>query len=137
MVLAAVAEGVELSRRKTKLLGRREGKPGRRELKEKELPKHLVQALAEAKMKEWSGWSHYDTVEILKPSAVKTLPRYVQAVPTRFVTTDKNEALRTPENKLPVLLNARLVVLGNLERDTNFRRDAPTGSLLAQHMVLA
>ena len=134
LALAAVADGVELSKKQTKLLGRRHRKPGRRELKEKDLPKHLRDALAQAKMKEWTGWCHYDTVEILK---VQALPRYAQAVPTRFVITDKNEALRTPENPLPVLFKARLVVLGNLERDANFRRDAPTGSLLAQHMVLA
>ena len=78
------------------------------------MPTHLRDALAQAKMKEWTGWCHYDTVEILKTSEVQTLPRYVQAVPTRFVITDKNETLRTPENPLPVL-----------------------GSLLAQHMALA
>ncbi len=43
---AAVADGVELSKEQTKLLGRRQGKPGRRELKEKDLPKHLRDALA-------------------------------------------------------------------------------------------
>ncbi len=76
-------------------------------------------------------------MEILKPSQVKSSQWYAQVVPTRFVITDKNEAPRTSENKLPVLLKARLVVLGNLERDANFRRDAPTGSVLAQHMALA
>ncbi len=65
------------------------------------------------------------------------MPRHAQAVPTRFVITDKNEAPRKPEKTLPVLLKARLVVLGNLKRDANTRRDAPTGSLLAQHMALA
>ncbi len=70
-------------------------------------------------------------------SHIKRLPRYVQAVPTRFVITNKNQALRTPEKTLPVLSKAWLVVFGNSERDANFRRNAPTGSLLAQHMVLA
>ncbi len=79
--LAAVADGIELSKKQTKLLGRREGKPERRELKEKDLPKHLRGVLAQAKMKEWNGWCHYDTVEILKPSEVQALPRYAQAVP--------------------------------------------------------
>ena len=65
------------------------------------------------------------------------MPKYVRAIPTRFVITDKNEALRTKESNLPMLLKARLVVLGNFEKDSTFRRDAPTASLLAQHMVLA
>ncbi len=45
-------------------------------------------------------------MEMLKQSEVQTLPRYVQAVLTRFVITDKNETLRTPENPLLVLLKA-------------------------------
>ena len=51
VVLAAVADGAELSKKQTKLLGRRQGKPGRRELKEMDMPKHLRAALAQAKMK--------------------------------------------------------------------------------------
>ncbi len=46
LALAAVADGNELSKKRTKLLGRRQGTPGRRELKEKDLPKHLRDALA-------------------------------------------------------------------------------------------
>ena len=76
-------------------------------------------------------------MEILLLNEVRQLPRYVQALPTQFVQTGKNEGMRTADNDLPVVPKARLVVLGNLERDANSRRDAPTGSLLAQHMALA
>eukprot|EP00959_Pyramimonas_sp_CCMP1952_P225417 4714294-Pyramimonas_sp.AAC.1 len=65
---------------------------------------------------------------------VREGPRHAQAVRTRFALTDKNDAMRTDENNLPVKLKARLVVLGNLEKDSNYWRDAPTGSLLAQPM---
>ena len=51
--------------------------------------------------------------------------------------SDKNETLRSQERPLPMDIKARLVVLGNLENDPNFRWDAPTGSLLAQHVVLS
>ena len=61
---------------------------------------------------------------MIPPEKVKELPRYAQAVPTRFVLTDKHEALRTRENPLPAKVKARLVVLGNLEKDANIRRDA-------------
>ncbi len=111
MVLAAIAEGVQLNKPDTKLLGRRQGTPGRREPKKKELAEHLVEELAAVKLEEWTGWCHYDTVEVLMPGMVKTRPRRAQAAPMRCVITDKNEALRTPENKLPVLLKARLEVL--------------------------
>ena len=126
-----------VSERGGKLHAKAKAKAGRRELKERELPKYLMPKLAQAKLKEWAGWTHYESVEILPPKEVHRLPRYVQAVPTRFVVTDRNETLRTKTNQLPVDLKARLVVLGNLEKDVTFRRDAPTGSLLAQQLVMA
>ena len=120
-----------------KALGKKLGKPGRREVKERDLKPELLEDLERAKAKEWAAWMQYKSVDILPPKAVQGLPRYVQAVPLRFVITDRNDAQRTAERPLPVDLKARLVVLGNLERDAVFRRDAPTASLLAQHLVFA
>jgi hypothetical protein len=103
-------------------VGKRQGKPGRKELREKDLDPQLVPA---AKAKEWTGgWQHYSAVEVIPPKAAAKL-QHVRPVPTRFVLTDRNEALRTEANPLPVDLKARLVVLGNLEKDATFRRDAP------------
>lgn len=56
----------------------------------------------------------------------------------RFVLTDKNASLRTPETPLPLKASARIVVpgyrdLANLQNE--LRRDAPTGSRLAQHVL--
>ncbi|CAK0906672.1 unnamed protein product [Prorocentrum cordatum] len=104
MAYAAKAEGMPVSKTLEKQLGRRKGKPGRRELRERDIPKHLKEALDEAKKKEWSSWLFYDTVEIL----------------------NAKQAMRTDENNLPVKLKARLVVLGNLEKDSDY----PRGSLL-------
>ena len=89
----------------------------------------------EAKAKEWAGWMKYQAVEVIPPKEARNLSRAVQKVPTRFVLTDKNEKLRVEGQNLPVQAKARLVVLGNLEKDANMRRDAPTGSLLAQHVA--
>ena len=57
LALAALADGAKVSKRQDKLLERRVGKPGRSELRERDLPGHLKGALAEAKIKEWSGWA--------------------------------------------------------------------------------
>ena len=58
----------------------------------------------------------------------------------RFVLTDKHEGLRTPSNDLSVKVNARLVVPG-FKDHTNLmgklRRDAPTGSRIAQHLLFS
>ena len=56
----------------------------------------------------------------------------------RFVLTDKADGLRTETNNLEKRPSARLVVPGfrdtaNLEG--KLRRDAPTGSRLAQHLL--
>ncbi|CAK0836068.1 unnamed protein product [Prorocentrum cordatum] len=123
MARAAKAEGTPVSKTLEKQLGKN--------------PKRLKGALDETKKKKSNKWCHCDAVEILTAKQVRELPRHVQAVPARFALTDNSEAMRADENKPPVKLKARLVVLGNLEKDSNYRRDAPTGSLLAQHMAVA
>ncbi|CAK0867859.1 unnamed protein product, partial [Prorocentrum cordatum] len=134
---AAKAEGMSVSKILEKQLGQRKGKPGRRVLEERGVPKHLEEALDEAKLKEWSSLRHHITVELLSAKLVLELPRHAQVIPTRFAFMDKNEATRTDASNLPVKLKATLVALGNLEKGSNYRRDASTGSLLAQHVALA
>ena len=56
----------------------------------------------------------------------------------RFVCTDKHDGLRTATNPLPIKPSSRLVVPGFRDRtnlEGNLRRDAPTGSRLAQHIL--
>ena len=58
----------------------------------------------------------------------------------RWVLTDKNKALRTPTNPLPEKPNARLIVPGYKDIENlkgELRRDSPTGSRLAQYLLLA
>ena len=50
--------GGKLSAAAKKSLGKRQGKPGRLEIKEKDLPKYLTEKLAHAKLKEWTSWAH-------------------------------------------------------------------------------
>lgn len=56
----------------------------------------------------------------------------------RFVLTDKHDGVRTASHPLPVKASARLVVPGYQDRanlEGQLRRDAPTGSRLAQHVL--
>lgn len=58
----------------------------------------------------------------------------------RFVCTDKHDGLRTSSNPLPVKASSRLVVPGFKDRtnlEGNLRRDAPTGSRFAQHVLFS
>ena len=92
------------------------------------------QAYRDAMGKEWDGWIALKAVDIIPASEASKIPQH-QQIPTRFVLTDKNEGLRTPENPdLAILPQARLVILGNLERDLwKVRTDAPTISELGTH----
>jgi hypothetical protein len=56
----------------------------------------------------------------------------------RFVCTDKNDGLRSASHPLPVKPSARMVVPGFKDRanlEGQLRRDAPTGSRYAQHLL--
>ena len=56
----------------------------------------------------------------------------------RFVLTDKHDGLRTASHPLPIKPSSRLVVPGLEDRshlEGKLRRDAPTGSRLAQHFL--
>ena len=56
----------------------------------------------------------------------------------RFVLTDKHDGVRTASHPLPIKASARIVVPGFRDRanlEGNLRKDAPTGSRLAQHFL--
>ena len=56
----------------------------------------------------------------------------------RFVYTDKNDALSTDENRLPIRASARLVVPGYKDVTAlELRKDAPTASRTAQHLLFS
>ena len=106
------------------------------ELSFKLMDPETQQAYRDAMMKEWEGWMSLNAVEVVSAEEASKVPRH-QIIPTRFVLTDKNEGARTPQNPdLAILPKARLVILGNLERDLwRVRTDAPTISELAPHLV--
>ena len=86
-------------------------------------------------------------MQVLSPSASKAVYQSLERrleieriLQPRFVLTDKNTSLRTESSPLPVKANARLVVPGfkhvqNLRGE--LRRDAFTGSRIAQHVLLS
>ena len=99
----------------------------------------------EAAQKGWQVYLDNEAVEVLTPQQSADVRRDLaqrgelgKIMRPRFVLTDKADGLRTEENNLEVRPSARLVVPGfkdvyNLEG--KLRRDAPTGSRLAQHLL--
>ncbi|CAK9007904.1 unnamed protein product [Durusdinium trenchii] len=97
-----------------------------------------------AAAKGWSVWTDNDAVEILPDEEAARIRTRLKAegqshrilVP-RFVYVDKNDGLRTQQNQLPLLANARLVVPGYADVEAyGIRCDAPTASRTSQHLLL-
>ena len=95
-----------------------------------------------------AGWKVYidnDAIEVLDRPTSDKIRRELAAkgqldsiLRPRFVMTDKNDGLRTETHQLLLKASARLVVPGfkdgaNLQN--KIRRDAPTGSRIAQHLL--
>ena len=58
----------------------------------------------------------------------------------RFVLTDKHDGLRTESHPLPILASSRLVMPGFKDRSNlggRLRREAPTGSRMARHILFS
>ena len=99
----------------------------------------------EAAVDQWSKWTGNEAVEILGPEESQAVYQELQrrgeldrVLKPRFVLTDKNASHRTEDNPLPLKANARIVVpgfkdLANLQGE--LRKDAPTASRIAQHVV--
>ena len=85
--------------------------------------------------KEWSAWLRHQAVTVVTPEQAAKVDRNL-IIGSRFVFTDKNEILRADQPDLDLAAKARLVVRGFEENELGkFRRDAPTGSQLAQHLI--
>ena len=97
--------------------------------------------------KGWQAYLDNEAVEVLTPQQSADVRRDLaqrgelrKIMRPRFVFTDKADGLRTAERDLEKRPSARLVVPGfrdvaNLEG--KLRRDAPTGSRLAQHLLFS
>ena len=101
----------------------------------------------ESALDQWSKWTDSDAIEVLSFDKSKRVLQDLQrrdemsrVLQPRFALTDKNASLRTSGNEVPFKACSRLVVPGfkdyaNLAGE--LRRDAPTGSRIAQHTLLS
>ena len=102
----------------------------------------------EAAGEQWDKWMENGALKILSLDESRAVLQddlerrgeLARVLTPRFALTDKNSAHRTPTNQLPLKASARIVVPGfrdleNLRRQ--LRRDAPTGSRQAQHVLFS
>ena len=95
-----------------------------------------------------TGWKAYvdnEAIKVLSMQESQAVRRDLgrrkeldRIMTPRFVMTDKHDGLRTASLPLPIKPSSRLVVPGYKDRSNlegNLRRDAPTGSRLAQHFL--
>ena len=100
---------------------------------------------AEAALTGWKAYTDNSAVEILSLKQSAEVRRDLarrgeldRIMHPRFVLTDKHDGMRTASHPLPIKASARLVVPGYQDRanlEGQLRRDAPTGSRLAQHFL--
>ena len=98
-----------------------------------------------AAKEQWEKWIENSAIEVLSLSesqaVLKELERkgeLERVLRPRFVLTDKNAVHRTESCSLPLKASARLVVPGFRDLENlrgELRRDAPTGSRQAQHVL--
>ena len=85
---------------------------------------------------EWRKWVKYGAARVVPPEEAKTVDRK-DVITSRVVNTDKNERPRMLDPSLPLLPKARMCARGFQESTLGqFRRDAPTASQIAQHLIL-
>ena len=99
----------------------------------------------DAAMKAWQIWPDNRAVEILSLEESEKIRNRLardgenhKTLTPRYVFTDKTEPRRTENHPLPLRARARIVVPGfkNLLAYT-LRKDAPTGSRVRKHVLLA
>ena len=99
----------------------------------------------EAAADQWQKWLENEAIKVLTPAESAAARQELQRkgeseriLTPKFVLTDKNQPLRTPDNPLPLRANARLIVQGfrdlaNLRGE--LRKDSPTASRIAQWLL--
>jgi hypothetical protein len=102
-------------------------------------------AFREAAVDQWQKWIENQAVRVLSLQQSRAVYQELERkgelnriLQQRFVLTDKNASHRTPTCPLPLKAFARIVVPGYLDLANlrnEFRRDAPPGSRLAQHLL--
>ena len=99
----------------------------------------------EAAVKGWMAYIDNEAIEVLSMEESRRVRAELarkseldRILVPRFVCTDKNDGLRSSSSNLPVRHSARMVVPGFKDRanlEGSLRRDAPTGSRIAQHLL--
>lgn len=113
-------------------------KKSRKEIQLKDLDsvtRRLFEGDDGSDQKEWNAWLQKDACEVLSLEESKRVLREKpqNTIPTRWVRTNKNDM--KPDE--PFFAKSRLVVQGFKDRSLGqYRRDAPTGSALAESLVL-
>ena len=121
------------------------GAGNHKEMRWSQMDEPTRQQFRVAAEEQWQKWTENGAVEVLNLHQSRAVFQELErkgeldrVLKPRFVLTDKNASLRTPETPLPLKASARIVVpgyrdLANLQNE--LRRDAPTGSRLAQHVL--
>ena len=117
----------------------------RKEYKWHEMNDHQKKLFAEAADTGWKVWVDNDAVSVLsKQEAAEVRERLRRSgegskiLQPRFVFTDKNDGLRTPDCPMEIRPSARLVVPGYQDVSAyTIRKDAPTASRVMQHVLFA
>ena len=102
----------------------------------------------EAAGEQWDKWMANGALKILSLDESRAVLQddlerrgeLARVLTPRFALTDKNSAHRTPTNQLPLKASARIVVPGFRDLENlrgQLRRDAPTGSRQAQHVLFS
>ena len=113
-----------------------------RELKWDEIAPEDHEEFRKAVEKEWDSWLKYKCVCVLEPEASREVLRTSdrrRILGSDMKLKDKNAALRTPENRLPLKAKARLCVQGQHDPDAKLgtvKTDAPTVQRSGFHAFL-
>lgn len=126
-------------------LAQQTGAGNHREMRWKHMDEETRQEFRAATDDQWSKWVDSNAIEVLNlqdgRAAYQDLERKGELdriLKPRLVMTDENASLRTPTCPLPLKASSRIVIpgykdLANLQGE--LRRDAPTGSRLAQRLL--
>ena len=123
------------------------GDSGHREMRWGAMNEETRAEFRKAAGEQWEKWLENGAIEVLSLAKSRSVLQELErkgeldrVLRPRFVLTDKNAPMRTASCPLPLKASARIVVpgyrdLANLRGE--LRRDAPTGSRLAQHLMFA
>ena len=115
----------------------------RKEYRWHQLTPELKKQYALAAQDGWKVWADNGSVEVLDEETSRRVLHDLRArnemakvLTPRWVMTDKNDGLRTEQNRLPVKPSARLVVPGYQDETAyGMRKDAPTCCRISQHIL--